>query len=137
MARCSLLLDNFWDSPGMHRELANWATEAKEQKEALKDTEYLVRKNLDDVEDLCTEMRGRILAERSCDSLNRTGNSPKDMERRRAIRMSITWPKATDGWFERRKTLLLDSKGELVVETSASSIEANNYDVWGVFDSMR
>ncbi|KAL8955025.1 MAG: hypothetical protein Q9183_006825, partial [Haloplaca sp. 2 TL-2023] len=63
MSRCALLLAHLHTSPGVRTELDNWAAEARQEKEGLDGVDYLVKKNLDDVVILCTEMRGRMLAE--------------------------------------------------------------------------
>ncbi|KAL8871277.1 MAG: hypothetical protein Q9174_002855 [Haloplaca sp. 1 TL-2023] len=129
MSRCALLLAYLHTSPGVRIELDCWAAEARREKETLDGVDYLVKKNLDDVVTLCTEMRGRILAEepreRWCDEAQcrRRGHQWP-------LRVSPKWMKATEGWVERCKDL--KTEDELRKDEAGLGSWEREREVWGL-----
>ncbi|KAL8778264.1 MAG: hypothetical protein Q9194_002103 [Teloschistes cf. exilis] len=126
MARCSLLLALFYYSPGLCTELEHWATEAQEEKQSLGETDYLVRKSMDDVHHLCTEMRGRIDAEEPRERFQKAEGLPNNHGCRWTMRLGAAWLHETASWAEPR------DRKELGGNANGTLTKVKR-EVWGLF----
>ncbi|KAI4254798.1 MAG: hypothetical protein LQ352_002893 [Teloschistes flavicans] len=130
MARCSLLLAFFFHSPGLHTELEHWATEARQEKQSLSETDYLVQKSMDDVDHLCTEMKGRIDAEEPRNRFQKVESLPGGQIRRWTMRLGAAWLHETANWADPRDLKDTDGDADGAVESSSKKVKR---EVWGLF----